>query len=1113
MSGLKMQDLRALNNCEAFKQLRSGLTYYHTNVKPLHSFNYVSGNEQQIKNVAQIVLQVLLEHELVIEEKHSIKAEQKQQVKVNAAGDIDKLRGTLMYLLLNSSMGNKEKEMELAAWNPQFVHLLKQLPEPLTQLVTVSVALICGLQEFLFEFLAYAPTWLTAQYFDCLNNVLNHLVDNKMEALPYIGGALNAVTNAICYRYSMPIIDNSLALLQRHLLFNEERLRSFLPSSGRRNRYLGKAMCMLLDVLIKILSSLQELPEPPNYISIYELHSSPMKSVNDLLPTTQQQLQIFGNKLMDVVQLLLQQISVDTYMSWQEFPSDQLLFHLQAQVCNRCLKVTQLLAAGQQEQELLFNHSLNSQLTNFIDGAQSFEQCLAALSLGELLSLLDGESGKVDDEQLAKALDELLSRSICFGNAECVESLAKHKRFLNAKHLEIMLEHLGQVVQLQKAEDDDKKQEEDEQMEQTQESPVQVKREHEEEVHVSSAPKANEKLQKQKKDQEHERKEQNSEPEPKKDKLDDVAEQPNEADQKQQPMKQSVKQPAPELMEADSAQPSEQKQQKHVTNGSKPKLEAEDEEMELDTVSNASLANAEEQDEGDNDEDEDEDEDDDDDDEEEDMNAPYGELIHSLLLPIYQSITNAQQKLHLLEKRDQLQVLERFSFVLPQYVARRIYFYNQLSYCNESFPMNTFLDLCFEQPHETWLAFAQLAMKHSRFASLYLRIIKRCMPHSMYYLEATVQSLFNDAQLLCSCSNSRYATASSELLLRLYEQPILLQSGSMPLPALMLQQQKLPFKQSQERFLADLSSAMATYTTARNYAAVEKTLLILLQLDAVEQQLLKGARDKLKAKRSQLNRLMQSKSKTSGKSHSNVTKDIRRARQQLQLAKAQIIMHNSFNNNRSCNWQLVSQIVLSMDQLRDKLEHFHLTRIAALDLTMKYYIKYVARAITGNAELRGCLRSLIAQKVKHKDLWRDEQLLLLMEEKRSVSEYTRLLSHSSTVESIQLLRSSIRHHLDAAVLQSIAEHVNKLGSAKAHHAYSFIFKCYMQVLNRELIDHAKPSDYPRLIEHILRTPNIRKPENLLAAIPNLKILLRPSGITSKSLILQYVSQTLALTPH
>lgn len=119
-----------------------------------------------------------------------------------------------------------------------------------------------------------------------------------------------------------------------------------------------------------------------------------------------------------------------------------------------------------------------------------------------------------------------------------------------------------------------------------------------------------------------------------------------------------------------------------------------------------------------------------------------------------------------------------------------------------------------------------------------------------------------------------------------------------------------------------------------------------------------------------------------------------------------------------------------------------------------------------------------------------------------------LICVAATVETIQLLSSAIRTNLALDVLQRLADLVDALETSTGNNAYRFIFKCYMQVLNSEMIQQAEISSYPVLIEHILRAPRIGNPDILLSAMPNLKILLRPTGVRSKARIERFVLESL-----
>ncbi|KAH8270983.1 hypothetical protein KR044_008081, partial [Drosophila immigrans] len=370
--------------------------------------------------------------------------------------DVDQLRGIMMYLVLNSAnLDGSQQDSKLAQWNPQCVHLLHQLPAPLAQLVTVSLAVDCGLLQQFYELLACAPHWLGAQYIDCLNETLSHLVSGSLDALPLLGGTLSAVSWSLSYRPSAAagfvarpehLLQAAMRLLQRQLLDNEERLRR-IPSKLGRQRYLGEAMQQLLDVLLQTLAALRSPPpQLPAYFAIYALRASPLQEEQLDQPP---KLLLFAGKLMDALQRLLPLVSVDVYMTWHELPSGQLLFSLQTHIGNQC---AQLLQQLELQDVALSKHSLRGQLSNFAKAALSFEQRLEQLSLGELLSLLDESQLTTQPQQLLAALNQLLQRPIALGNDECIDSLAKHVQLLGLPQALLMLDYLQQALQAKQLE-------------------------------------------------------------------------------------------------------------------------------------------------------------------------------------------------------------------------------------------------------------------------------------------------------------------------------------------------------------------------------------------------------------------------------------------------------------------------------------------------------------------------------------------------------------------------------------------------------------------------------------------------------------------------------------
>lgn len=121
-----------------------------------------------------------------------------------------------------------------------------------------------------------------------------------------------------------------------------------------------------------------------------------------------------------------------------------------------------------------------------------------------------------------------------------------------------------------------------------------------------------------------------------------------------------------------------------------------------------------------------------------------------------------------------------------------------------------------------------------------------------------------------------------------------------------------------------------------------------------------------------------------------------------------------------------------------------------------------------------------------------------------------LLPLASTLEAVKLLSDAIAQRSDHALMQELAHAVDGLNSEQA---YGFFFKCYMRAFKTCLIAPAKPREYPQLIEHLLQVPRLQQPENLQAAVDNLKILLAPQGRVDTKTILEIAQLKLGTTVH
>ncbi|XP_030369644.1 uncharacterized protein LOC115620518 [Scaptodrosophila lebanonensis] len=457
-----MDDVRALDHNEVFHQLSTEIKDFNQSTKKLKNMRYWSGNEIYIEKLCERVLNVLLEHNLVEQVKSKVDPDELIAVpKSNAS--LDNLRGTLVFLILNSDNTYFCELDELRRYNPHYVHLMELCP-PLPLIATVAIAQKCGLEEPLKEFLSCGPYWLTKQYYEICNEAFNY-VESKDKVLERVCGVLDAArgalnsyalrggpgpTDADWEAANTGLLSNVAQLLQRHILASDEQLRQSLRPQARK-RYLGKATMRLMQVLLKALDPTQHNQRtklPVQFFVLCSPHADPSTNLHD----KQAMLRKFANQLLNTLQNLLMHVSVDTFMYWQELPSGVLLFTMQEHICNLVHKLLPLLEADEE----LSTHSIKQQLVSvFEGGVKTFEHSLSELPLGDLLALLDGDMGQLDREQSLAAINELFQRPIAFGNEECVETMARNGFLLNISHAERILKHLDEVVRAKQAVDVD----------------------------------------------------------------------------------------------------------------------------------------------------------------------------------------------------------------------------------------------------------------------------------------------------------------------------------------------------------------------------------------------------------------------------------------------------------------------------------------------------------------------------------------------------------------------------------------------------------------------------------------------------------------------------------
>ncbi|KAH8331971.1 hypothetical protein KR067_005056, partial [Drosophila pandora] len=458
--------LHPLDNCQLFVDVKAQLKSYSENVKNLRSIMYFSGkwtfrrillllvtqngnsagNENHIMEVCCRVLLPLIEHDLIVQHAHPTLG---LDLVTECVGPEAKnhFRGLFAFLLVNSATEFPSPD---AKWGPQCAHLLNQLPL-VPQFITVAIYLRCAMSDALEEFLACGPRWLTQQYFETVNQIMTKIYKDRSDVIARLWSCLRAAGDAIVFRNIAEANDVLIpfisSMLQRHLVVQEGELRVLHPTY--RKAYLAEAMTQMIGIVLRALDEKVVGRPKPSYFAVYSQLGNDLSDSYE--PDPRPDLRRFANVVLDALQRVLYLVTVNSYMDWVELKSPRLLYNYQEHVCSLS---RQLLGELEKpENAELARHSICAQLKPFAESAKTLEQRLTEVSIGELLNYLDGEGeAEPTEEEKVVGLSELFSRSIAFGNDECVATMRGHLELLTVEHGRIIIEYLGQVVLARQAE-------------------------------------------------------------------------------------------------------------------------------------------------------------------------------------------------------------------------------------------------------------------------------------------------------------------------------------------------------------------------------------------------------------------------------------------------------------------------------------------------------------------------------------------------------------------------------------------------------------------------------------------------------------------------------------
>ncbi|EDV34201.1 uncharacterized protein Dana_GF21185 [Drosophila ananassae] len=430
--------LHPLDDCQLFADVKEKLNNYSMKVKNLSLIPYISEKDMHTMGVCCQVQMPLIEHDLIVLHKPPTGG---LFLVAECVGPEAKnhFRGLFAFLLVNSA---SPKWFRSPKWGPQCAHL-KQLPM-LPQCLTVAIYLRCAMSDVLEEFLACGPRWLTQQYFETVDQVMTEIYYKHSDVITRLWSCLRAAGDAIVFRNIAEANDVLIpfisSMLKRHLVFEEEEFCELHPTY--RKAYLAEAMTQMIGVVLRALDEKVVGRPKPSYFAFYSQLGNDLS--DSYQPDPRPDLRRFAKVVLDALQRVLYLVPVINYLDWVESGSPR-----QEHVCS--LSKELLGELEKPENAELARHFVCGQLKPFAEIA-TLEQPLTA-SIGELLNYLDGKGeAEPSEEEKVVGLSELFSRSIAFGNDECVATMRGHLELLTVEHGRIIIEYLGQVVLARQAE-------------------------------------------------------------------------------------------------------------------------------------------------------------------------------------------------------------------------------------------------------------------------------------------------------------------------------------------------------------------------------------------------------------------------------------------------------------------------------------------------------------------------------------------------------------------------------------------------------------------------------------------------------------------------------------
>ncbi|XP_055370705.1 uncharacterized protein LOC129605151 [Condylostylus longicornis] len=424
-----------MDYCEDFDVIKGILEYCDQHVKKFEKVQFRGGNEKIIDEIVTRVQRHFAEKSYT-DVHHLPKAE----------SDLI-LRKICFFLILNTDSNFKyslKDDINLA-------HLLEVTPQ-LSKCLLSNVVWGLKLDKYFCEIIQYSPSWFALQFLEHSIHSLKY-INEPYEVLVKVENLVKAIYGNIC-RSDYRQIDS----VEKKIIFNKfydftmDLLRQFYTPDAEKFthftkkqffKYSGFALRHLLDIIIFAFDGFEiKFEKSEDIYEIFDIckESCPIienKCVSYSKPVAEIQSQIITS-LLSTLQYNVMLVTIDVFMYWVEIDLTESIT-LQSVIGEKAYCVLERMQSNKS-----FGHDVQEQLQFIAIRPKTLNEIIKESTIGEILCKLDE---LLEYNEKKAWFDELLSRSISFGNDECLETIRANSKLINVENIIQMIDFLHLEMQ------------------------------------------------------------------------------------------------------------------------------------------------------------------------------------------------------------------------------------------------------------------------------------------------------------------------------------------------------------------------------------------------------------------------------------------------------------------------------------------------------------------------------------------------------------------------------------------------------------------------------------------------------------------------------------------